>query len=113
MSLLNDLKEIFISELLPLSKEAVRALKIMAICQKEVWTVEDVSLYTKLSVDYINKLTSKKLISYSKPFGKVNYFDRDEVIARFKCNKISSNEDVNERADQHLAKNTKGDKRWR
>ena len=84
----------------------------MAICQKEIWTVEDVSLYTNLSIDSLNKMTSKKQITYFKPLGKVNYFDKNEVIARFKCGKISSNEAVSEKADEHLAKNTKGGKKW-
>ena len=50
------------------------------ISKKEVWTIEDVATYSKLSKSTIYKLVSARKIPHSKPNGKVIYFKRDDVI---------------------------------
>lgn len=46
---------------------------------KKVLNLEDLSLYTGFKKSYIYKLVHKKLIPYSKPNGKMLFFDREKV----------------------------------
>jgi excisionase family DNA binding protein len=55
--------------------------------KKEVLTLSEVAEYTGLSRSHIYKLCSTNAIPYYKPFGKVNYFDRLEIISWLKQNR--------------------------
>jgi excisionase family DNA binding protein len=57
---------------------------------KEVLTLTEVSQYTGLSKSHLYKLCCKNSIPYFKPFGKVNYFDRLEIIAWLKQNRMQT-----------------------
>ena len=46
---------------------------------KTILTVPELAEYTKLSVSFIYKLTSKSKIPHYKPGGKIIYFNREEV----------------------------------
>lgn len=49
------------------------------LSQKNVLTFEEVRSYTGLSRSYLYKLTCSNRIPHSKPFGKMLYFDRQEL----------------------------------
>ncbi|WP_342085491.1 helix-turn-helix domain-containing protein [Dyadobacter sp. OTU695] len=46
---------------------------------KKVLTVKEVALYTGLSAGHIRNLASKGKIPYSKPMGKILYFEREKL----------------------------------
>ena len=62
----------------------------MNLEQKEVLTLTEVSSYTGLSKSHIYKLCSTGGIPFYKPFGKVNYFDRLEIIEWLKQNRVAT-----------------------
>jgi excisionase family DNA binding protein len=61
---------------------------------KEVLTLSEVSTYTGLSKSHIYKLCSNGGIPFFKPFGKVNYFDRLEIISWLKQNRIATKSEL-------------------
>ncbi len=65
---------------------------------KEVLTLSEVSQFTGLSKSHIYKLCSNGGIPFYKPFGKVNYFDRLEIINWLKQNRVSTNKEIESKA---------------
>lgn len=74
----------------------------MNLENKEVLTLNEVSLYTGLSKSHIYKLCSTGGIPFYKPFGKVNYFDRLEIIQWLKQNRVSTTKEIESRASTIL-----------
>jgi excisionase family DNA binding protein len=62
--------------------------------QKEVLTLNEVSQFTGLSKSHIYKLCSTGGIPFYKPFGKVNYFDRLEIIEWLKQNRVATTKEL-------------------
>lgn len=60
------------------------------LAAKNVLTIEDAALLTGLSRSHIYKLTSTKQIPYYKPNGKQIYFDRSELEAWMKQNRVGT-----------------------
>lgn len=70
----------------------------MNLEQKEVLTLTEVSSYTGLSKSHIYKLCSTGGIPFYKPFNKVNYFDRQEIIDWLKQNRVATTKELDIKA---------------
>ncbi len=70
----------------------------MNLEQKEVLTLNEVSQFTGLSKSHIYKLCSTGGIPFYKPFGKVNYFDRLEIIDWLKQNRVATTKEIEGKA---------------
>jgi excisionase family DNA binding protein len=70
----------------------------MNLENKEVLTLTEVSSYTGLSKSHIYKLCSSRGIPFFKPFGKVNYFDRLEIIDWLKQNRVATTKEIEGKA---------------
>lgn len=68
------------------------------LAAKNVLTLEDVALLTGLSKSYLYKLTCTNQIPYYKPNGKQIYFDRGEVEAWQKQNRVATQQEIEQRA---------------
>ena len=77
----------------------------LAYCTKEVLTAEEVSLYTGLSKSYIYKLTMNRQIPHYKPTGKVVFFNRREIEEWLQSNKVKTEAELNEEANNYFRKN--------
>lgn len=73
------------------------------LAAKNVLTLEDVAVLTGLSKSHLYKLTCYKKIPHYKPNGKQVYFDRKEIENWMKQNKVVSNDEIEEAADNYLA----------
>lgn len=60
------------------------------LAAKNVLNIEDVSVLTGLSKSTVYKMTSNHEIPYYKPNGKQVFFDRAEVEAWMKQNRVGS-----------------------
>ena len=47
--------------------------------EKNVLNFDDLATYTGLSKSYLYKLTSQGILPHSKPFGKMLFFDKNEI----------------------------------
>jgi excisionase family DNA binding protein len=73
------------------------------LASKNVLTLDDVAVLTGLSKSHLYKLTCYKKIPHYKPNGKQIYFDRKEIEDWMKRNKVVSNDEIKEAADNYLA----------
>lgn len=78
------------------------------LAAKNVLTLEDVALLTGLSKSYLYKLTCAKQIPYYRPNGKQIYFDRGEVEAWMKQNRVNTRQEAEQQAAMYVAGNKKG-----
>lgn len=77
-------------------------LKKVMLLQKEVFTIEELSLYTGYTVDYIYKMVHQGILPYSKPNGKKLFFVKEEIISWLSANKHKSNQELEAQADSYL-----------
>lgn len=78
------------------------------LAAKTVLDVDDVVFLTGLSKAHIYKLTYSHQIPHYKPSGKQIYFDRSEVEAWLKRNRVDSVEEIEQAAINHVVMNKKG-----
>ena len=72
--------------------------KRIAINTKEVLSCDEAALYLDLSTSQIYKLTSHRLIPYSKPNGKTMYFRRKDLENWAMSNTIASEQQLDDMA---------------
>lgn len=68
---------------------------------KAVLTVDEAARYMGVSKSSLYKLMMRKLIPYSRPNGKVCYFDRKELETWLMSNRISTENELNDRAEAY------------
>lgn len=78
-------------------------------CTKEVLTSDEAAKYMGISKSYLYKLTMRQQIPHYKPMGKMVYFDRLELEKWLKLNRISTTDEIEQKAMAYCMK--KGGKR--
>ena len=87
-----------------------RLEKYTLLAAKKVLSIEDVVLLTGLTKGHIYKLTSAHQIPYYKPEGKQIYFDRAELEAWLKRNRVNTVDEVEQEAVNYLVTGKKLEK---
>ena len=82
--------------------QELQEIKQLLAFNKKVWSLDDFCAYTGLSKSYAYRLTGDGKVSFFKPFGKVIFFDADEVIEFLKQNPSMGAKGLKERTDKHL-----------
>lgn len=75
--------------------------------QKEVLTIDEVSILTGKSKSHLYKLTCTGLIPHYKQ-GKHLFFDRHEIESWLKLNRIKSLDEIEQEASTFVTLNKKG-----
>lgn len=75
-----------------------RVISVEEISQKEVLTRAEAAAYLGYSIDYINRLCSRRVIPYYKPIGKTSFFMRKELEAWACRNKVKSMDEIHSEA---------------
>ena len=68
---------------------------------KAVLTVDEAARYMGVSKSSLYKLMMRKLIPYSRPNGKVCYFDRLELEKWLMSNRVATENELNDRAEAY------------
>ncbi len=89
---------------LKIIEERLLRIENLLFSQKEVLTMNDVSLLTGKSKSHLYKLTCSGRIPYYRQ-GKHNYFDRHEIISWLKANRIKSQEEIDQEATSYVTLN--------
>lgn len=76
--------------------DAIKRYSLLAA--KSVLDIDDVALLTGLSKSHLYKLTCTHQIPYYKPKGKLVYFDRDEIEAWMKQNRVNTTAEAEQQA---------------
>jgi len=77
---------------------------ILSKTTKTILTVDDLVDYTGFKRSYIYKLVHLNEIPYSKPQGKLLFFDREEIDHWLRRNKSHSKSQIEEKAINHYYK---------
>lgn len=72
------------------------------LASKNVLNLEDVALLTGLSKSHIYKLTYRHEITFYRPNGKQIYFDRRELEAWMKRNRVATVYEIDQAATNYL-----------
>lgn len=75
-----------------------RIEQLAKLAAKNVLTIDDVADLTGLSKNHLYNLTSRNEIPYYRPRGKFIYFDRAEVEAWMKQNRVNTREEAESNA---------------
>lgn len=84
--------------------ERLSRIERLLIGTKKVLTFAEVVEYTGLSSSYLYKLTASAIIPHSKPNGKVLYFDKDLIDSWLLSNRISTQDELAEKANQYTSR---------
>ena len=76
-------------------------------CTKEVLTSEEVARYMGVSRSYLYKLTMRREIPHYKPRGKICYFNRQEVEQWLQSNRVATDTELNNQANNYFMKGGK------
>ena len=76
-------------------------------CTKEVLTSEEVARYMGVSRSYLYKLTMRRDIPHYKPRGKICYFNRQEVEQWLQSNRVATDTELNNQANNYCMKGGK------
>lgn len=68
---------------------------------KEVLTTEEAAAYMGMRKSYLYKLTMNKKIPHYKPMGKVCYFQRKELEEWLLSNRVATDEELTEKAQDY------------
>lgn len=72
------------------------------LAAKKVLNIDDVAALTGLSKSHLYKMTCRKEIPYYKPNGKLVYFDRAEVEAWMKQNRVNTAQEASQQAAKYV-----------
>jgi len=88
-----------------MTKEQNELKKITLLGVKQVLKTEDVALLTGISVSTLRKLTAKRQIPhYKSKGGKVNFYDKDEIIKWMLSCKVKTTDELEEEALAYVTK---------
>lgn len=87
--------------------EKLDRIERLIIANKKVLTFDEACDYTGISRSYLYKLTSSGVIPYSKPNGKVIFFDKEKLDKWLLKNARKSADEIKEEALSFLIENKK------
>lgn len=73
--------------------------------RKPMLSTVEAAEFMDISVGYLRKLTMQKKIPYYKPFGNKCYFDKDELLAVLRTNRVATAEETERTAQKYAIRN--------
>lgn len=80
------------------------ALSTALLVNKDMLTIDETAIYTGIAKKQLYKMTSTRQVPYYKPTGKRVYFKRTELDKWLSQNRISSTDELETKASNHLLK---------
>lgn len=87
-----------------MKEELQEIIEVVKTHSKEVLTAQETASYMGVSMSYLYKLTMRKQIPHYKPLGKMCYFKRNEVEEWLLSNRISTDQELNNKALSYCRK---------
>jgi excisionase family DNA binding protein len=88
-------------------EERLDRIERLIIANKKVLTFDEACEYTGISRSYLYKLTSSGVIPFSKPNGKVIFFDKEKLNKWLLKNARKSAGEIKEEALSYVIENKK------
>ncbi len=92
------------SSLVRLLLEKIEHLDEAALVRKKVFTVTNLQMYTGWSLSKIYKLTSARLIPFSKPTNGSLFFEREKIEEWLLQNPSFTEDEIEGAVNEHLKK---------
>lgn len=73
------------------------------ITSKQVLTCDECAQYLGVSKSYLYKLTMARKIPFSRPLGKMMYFQREEIERWLLSNRVATADELQDRARAYCA----------
>ena len=86
----------------------IENLEHILMDSKEVLNLEEASQFMGMSRSSLYKLTHSQSIPYYKPNGKLIFFEKSELLAWMRQNRIKSSAEINHAASVHLSNLSSG-----
>lgn len=80
------------------------ATEMMAICQKPILTAKEMATYMGIKLSTLYKMTHNNILPFSKPNGKMIFFDRVEVENWMRSNRYATQQEVAQQAAAYCQK---------
>lgn len=74
---------------------------------KAILNADELCLLLGISKPYLYRLTSTGKLKYYRPFGKMLYFDKDEVLQTIKKNPINTHKSIMGKATDYILSSKK------
>lgn len=78
--------------------ERLDRIEKLLLSNKTVLTFDEAADYIGMSRSYLHKLTSKRVIPFSKPNGKMIFFDKKKLDLWLLRNKSQSRQEIKDKA---------------
>ena len=75
----------------------------IVITQKRVLTTDETARFLGMSKSSLYKMMMNRIIPFSKPHGKVAYFNREEVEAWLMRNRVATADEIRDKAQAYCA----------
>lgn len=85
-------------------EELKEIIEVVKTHSKEVLTAQETAQYMGVSMSYLYKLTMLRKIPHYKPLGKMCYFNRNEVEQWLQSNRVSTDQELNNKALSYCRK---------
>lgn len=89
-------------------QEQLNRIEAATLSHKGVFTFDEACKFTGLSRSKMYKHTSQNTVPFSKPFGKLVYFDRIQLEKWMLQNPISTTDEIETQAQKYCMSNKKG-----
>ena len=80
------------------------ANEMMAICQKPILTAKECATYMGIKLSTLYKMPHNNVLPYSKPNGKMIFFDRVEVENWMRSNRYATQQELATQAAAYCQK---------
>lgn len=80
------------------------ATDMMAICQKPILTAKEMATYMGIKLSTLYKMTHNNILPFSKPNGKMIFFDRVEVENWMRSNRYATQQELATQAAAYCQK---------
>ena len=74
--------------------QRISVLEDVLCAAKEVLTLEEAAVFMGISRSTLYKMTHNNVIPFYRPNGKLIYFEKSELLAWMRKNRVSTNEEV-------------------
>jgi excisionase family DNA binding protein len=89
-----------------MEKQTQSSIKDLNFAVKEVLSANEACVYLNVSISWLYKLTHLKKIPHYKPNGKLIYFKKSDLNIWLLRNRVSSQEEIERKAEEYVTKET-------
>ena len=82
--------------------QELKEIRRFLFLQKQILTLDEFCLYAGISKHQAYHLTSTGKVKFYRPFGKMIYFNRDEVVEFLQNNPVVNNKQVIQKSNSQL-----------